>query len=216
MMIMNLTFDKETHTYRIDGAAVPTVTEIVSPITAQKYKADNPILIEQAKRRGTAVHEYTQLIDLGCPLDAIDIEPELCGYVKAYLEFLHDYSPDWTAIEKPVVHPQHLYAGTLDRLGTVDGKPALLDIKTTAQMDRLSRLALAFQLELYSDCLEVKPERLYGLQLKKDGNYKLFNAAEILSATGDYPYINPSPREFLSHLIDLSHIAGGYVWQKMN
>ena len=208
---MKLLFDAESHTYSLNGRKIPSVTEIVSPVLAPKYKSDGTAIIEQAKRRGSKVHEYCQLIDLGCPVEALEVEPELAGYIKAYLSFLRDYRPQWDMVEKPVYHPQGLYAGTLDRHGCIDGKPCIVDIKTTGTMDRLSRLALAFQLALYWKCLACVPARLYGVQLKKSGGYKLFELQQILSK--DYTSMPVRFPDMTNQLINLAYLTGGYEWQ---
>lgn len=212
---MRLTFGSETHAYALDGQPVPSVTEIVAPVMNGKYSGGGSPLMEQAKRRGTLVHEYCQLIDLGCPLEDMEIEPELTGYVAAYLAFLRDYKPRWELIE----HPSYSfdfgapYAGTLDRYGTIGKSPAIVDIKTTGTMSRLHRIALCLQLGYYSrmECIPATVGmEYYGLQLKKDGTYRMYDAAEIFRKdfTG-YSSIIPLAKS----LIELSYLIGGYTWK---
>ena len=170
-----MTYDPEAHAYTVDGKRVPSVTEIAGVLTAGKYSAMNPAILEQAKRRGTLVHEYCEAIDCGVEPEDLDIEPELIGYVNAYLAFLRDWAPEWDYIEKPVWTSE--YAGRADRIGRIDGKTVIVDIKTTASMDRLSKLALLLQLYGYANAWSVmgkgSTRECFGLQLKKDGTYTI-------------------------------------------
>jgi hypothetical protein len=158
--------------YFYDGHLYPSVTEICAPL--QSFADVSPAVLQQAQRRGTQVHEYCQLIDYGVEPDALEVEPELAGYVIAYMRFLRDYKPEWDMIEQPLVSTAEEYAGTLDRFGEIDGRPWLVDLKTTAQPKRPTRISWACQLEGYSRMLECDIYRRADLQLKKDGTYKLY------------------------------------------
>lgn len=182
---MTLDFNEETHSYTLGGKPVPSVTEIVGLLTARKYADTNAALLQQAQRRGTVVHELCEMLDCGVEPEELDIEPELVGFVNAYLAFLRDYRPEWEWIEKPVWTLD--YAGRIDRVGVIDGETAIVDIKTTASMDRLSRLALLFQLFLYREAYMFSvyrdgkaPSLLMGVQLKKDGTYTVHDTKKIL------------------------------------
>lgn len=167
----NLVFDEDRHIYTYDGHIYPSVTEICAPL--QSFDV-SPAVLQQAQRRGTQVHEYTQLIDYGVTAEDLEVEPELAGYVLAYMRFLRDYKPEWTMIEQPLVSTSSHYAGTLDRFGEIDGKPWLVDIKTTAQPKRPTLISWACQLEGYQRMLECYVYGRTDLQLKKDGTYKLY------------------------------------------
>lgn len=202
---MELTFDPDTHTYCIDGKKVPSVTQICDLLTMQKYGA-GAALIRQAARRGSAVHEYCELIDYDAPPD--EIEPELVGYVRAYLTFLRDYRPDWTHVEYPVYHSCLLYAGKCDRRGIIDGKITIVDLKTTSSMDRPAKISLACQLAGYNlAALNMGmpvAEQLMGVQLKRDGTYTVHMQDNIESR-----YKFDSEILFLD-LLSITRLIGGY------
>ena len=167
-----LTFDEATHTYTLDGVQLPSVTE-VTRFCAYDYKSERPWLAEAAARRGTAVHEACALIDYG---EEPEETPEIAGYLKAYRRFLTDYKPEWQLIEHPMgsLALDAGYAGTLDRFGTLNGGPAILDIKT----GQLHDAALSAQMTGYYQLLQherggVLFAELYALKLSKDGTYEL-------------------------------------------
>ena len=171
-----LVFDEDRHIYTYEGHIYPSVTEICAPL--QSFDDVSPAVLQQAQRRGTQVHEYTQLIDYGVTAEELEVEPELAGYVLAYMRFLRDYKPEWTMIEQPLVSVRRYYAGTLDRFGKIDGKHWLVDLKTTAQPKRPTLISWACQLVGYGQMLECDIYRFVDLQLKKDGTYRLFDAGE--------------------------------------
>lgn len=192
---MQIQFDEEKHEYSVDGVKVPSVSEILLPLSADRYKDLNQSILSFAAQRGTAVHEACEAIDYGLnPQVWFGIE----GYVKAYMDFIRDYSPKWEMIEKVVGYVRvpgetPLYAGTIDRYGKIDGKPCVVDIKTYSSLTTDGFISASCQTALYRDAIEsnqladgvpemVKgldaydgdgaPIRRYVLHLKADGNYR--------------------------------------------
>ena len=173
-------FDEAKHIYTIDGKVIPSVTDICSPITADHYGSINSAVLEMASRRGTAVHEATELIDLG---SMPDDDPEIDGYVNAYLDFLLDYQPKWEYVEW-VGHYKGDYdglefCGTVDRAGRVGDEFWVLDIKTTASPTKENYIATCCQTMAYAMMLEAERScDRYILYLKKDGTYRLVDCEE--------------------------------------
>ena len=171
-------FDEATHTYSLDGKKLPSVTEICGLLN--NWGDINPAILMQAARRGTVVHEYCELVDYGVDEDGIECEPELAGYVIAYMRFLRDYKPLWEMVEQKVCSDQFGFAGTLDRFGTIDGKPVLLDIKTSSSVGKLQKIIWACQLSAYVLLLakEGQDVKRWNLVLKRDGKYQIIDASE--------------------------------------
>ena len=176
-------FDEATHTYTLDGAVIPSVTEICAPITCGKYP---PVgVVQQAAARGTRVHELCALYDMDALPD--EIEAELVGYVKAWAAFCRDYKPVWTHIELPlygVTNTGLPFAGTLDRIGEIDGQTRVVDIKTTASLDRPAKVALCEQITGYEwladvNDIDVSCGSGMGVQLFANGNYRVHLIAAI-------------------------------------
>ena len=201
-------YDPATHTYRIDGVAVPSVTQVVDVITASERSAINPAVLAQAARRGTLVHEYTESIDYGIPLEEIEIEPALAGYVQSWLRFKRDWLFTPLHIEKPLYDAEAGYAGRIDRIGTVNGRSAIVDIKTTTNFDRMAKIALACQLAGYErlcmDEIISAPYSKYGVQLKKDGTYTVHDADKIQEK---YKF---DAAQAFSNALQIKKLIGGY------
>lgn len=175
-----LEFNEETHTYTVDGRVLPSVTEICSVADCGELAAMNPAVLAQAQLRGTLVHEYCEAIDNGYDPEELDIEPELVGYVRAYLSFLRDYNPHWELIEYMGYSEVFGYAGTLDRAGIIGGKKYIVDIKTTASPTRITKIKWAMQLSAYSEMVYriFLAEKMIDVKLGKDGNYTIYDHDE--------------------------------------
>ena len=176
-------FDEATHTYTLDGVVIPSVTEICAPITCGKYP---PVgVVQQAAARGTRVHELCALYDMDALPD--EIEAGLVGYVKAWAAFCRDYKPVWTHIELPLygeIDPGQPFAGTLDRIGDIDGRTRVVDIKTAASLDRPAKVALCEQITGYEWLADLNGIEAFcgagmGVQLFASGNYRVHLIAAI-------------------------------------
>ena len=193
---MRIDFNEEKHEYSVDGEKVPSVSEILAPISADRYKDINQSVLAQAAARGTAVHEACEAIDYG--LDP-EIDPSIEGYIRAYYTFLRDYTPKWEMIERIIGYVRYVgdkpyYCGTIDRYGMIDGKPCVVDIKTYASLTTDAYISASCQTALYRDAIESHqladgtPDMVKGLDaysgdggiikryvlhLKPDGNYRL-------------------------------------------
>lgn len=119
--------------------------------------------------RGSDVHLITESIDRGEPDYWSD--SDLSGYAKAWSQFRADTDFRPELIEHPVYHKVRRYKGRLDRLGRFGESKfrILLDIKSGIVADWVR-----LQLAAYAACFD-RPEeiRRYGLQLKKDGTYRI-------------------------------------------
>ena len=176
-------FDEATHTYTLEDVVIPSVTEICAPITCGKYP---PVgVVQQAAARGTRVHELCALYDMDALPD--EIEAELVGYVKAWAAFCRDYKPVWRHIELPLygeIDPGQPFAGTIDRIGDIDGRTRVVDIKTAASLDRPAKVALCEQITGYEWLADLNGIDIFdgagmGVQLFASGNYRVHLIAAI-------------------------------------
>lgn len=166
----DLIFRENDHVYLLDGEQLPCVSDLCRFLHREIYKDAPKWQMEAAAERGSAVHAATQALDT---TGRAEIPDEYLQYLLAYKAFLEDYAPSWDLIEAPMYHPEHRYAGTIDRFGAIRGEATLIDIKTTYTVYKPLCRA---QLNLYRLLLLARGypvHRMYILHLRRDGTYKL-------------------------------------------
>ena len=161
-----LTFDEATHTYCWDGKRVPGVTTILQAL--HNFDGVPAGLLAIAQERGTAVHLACEYLDQGM-LDEDSIDPAIAGYVNAWRLFTAELTPIWSHIEARCFHKVMRYAGTVDRVGIINGKEYVLDIKTSIA----SHAVWGLQTAAYAHALEKERAFRATVQLRIDGTYRL-------------------------------------------
>ena len=117
---MTSTFDAETHTYRIGGAIVPSVTQVIKEVGWVDTTGFN----DAARDRGTLVHAALAGLDSG---KGCELPGEYSGYLHAWEAFRRESGMDaWQGIELPAFSEAYLFAGTVDRFN----RDFIVDIKT--------------------------------------------------------------------------------------
>lgn len=168
---MKIEFYENTHSYRIDGVEVPSVTTLIHDIwMPDKYSNVSKSTLQRAANYGTNVHHLIEAINRG-----EDIETEKHSYeriaVNRYADIKEEHNIKAYSQEEPIgyIHEgKPLYAGTYDLLADIDGDMVLADIKTTAKYDPKY---LSLQLTLYNLALEqtqgIKVDKAYAIWLPK-------------------------------------------------
>ena len=164
-----LEFAENNHIYKIDGIEIPSVSEIMKPLSADFYNGIREETIAFAANRGSGVH---QAIENFLIFGIADIEPESQGYFDAFIKWYEKTQPTLVSTEKQIYHKIFRYGGTADFICYVGDCLTLVDFKTTAT---LNKMLVGVQLEAYKQAFAthgIKFERKIVLQLKKDGKYR--------------------------------------------
>lgn len=156
-----LTFDAGTHVYRYDGRVVPSVTQVLSVLTANDFTYVDAERLAAARQLGTHVHAAIDLYNRG-ELNEATLDPELAPYVFQWRKFLRETGWVVTASEQRVYHPTLKYAGSIDA-GIWQDAPWVLDIKTG-----LVPRTVGPQTAAYQHAMKPKPKRRLCLQLGRD------------------------------------------------
>lgn len=189
---VDIFFDEAMHTYLVDGQEVPSVTEILKPLSNRSYSSVNASVLEYARNRGSAVHEALEIYDLGGDLEVV---PETAPYIQAYLEWEQIYKPRWIGVEQ-IVYTDSFgavdapYIGTLDRIGYLnDGKLSVVDIKTS-NPTKEALVSVCCQTAAYAEAyLDMyDPDEFYiwryALFLKSDGTFRFQECEEYAGKYG--------------------------------
>lgn len=163
----DLHFDPSMHTYSVDGEIIPGVTSIMSILGL--YDGVPSEVLERASERGLNVHWLTEMTDM---LHEVDIPEEYEPYVAAWGQFRDDYGVEFHAIEERVYHPRYGYAGTIDRIATINDCVGVLDIKTTSRLHPETGVQLAAYAEAWNEERSTPfVTHRWAIQLKGDGSY---------------------------------------------
>lgn len=164
-----VSFADTKHIYTVDKREIPSVTTIIKSETDvySDYGSIDQAILDNAADRGNAIHKAIERSIIEGVIAYDDTRDDTQPYLEAYNEFIalkvlipyHSEVKTW--------HPDLGYAGTIDIWGTVYGKPAIVDIKTTY---KLNVPACELQLSGYGLLVEwwtgIDPER-YILKLDR-------------------------------------------------
>ena len=128
-----------------DGKYYPSVTTLLEaypkPYQLLQWMKDvgskSDEIRDAAGKRGSAVHQITDDYDNGMQIDLLGesgqprYSMEEWAMFEKYVDFTTRFNPVWDFIEQQVICPELQLAGTIDRIGTIDGKKYLVDIKTS-------------------------------------------------------------------------------------
>jgi hypothetical protein len=173
-----ISFDEERHEYRIDGYLVPSVTTIIRPLqsmggsdAAREYKR------QIGKALDTAITLWERQ-DLD--MDSVDLA--VLPFFRAWIAFKQD-TGFRVLLNQPIVYSRKLrFAGTPDLLGTrvfdSESPDELLDTKCVWAMDPATAIQTAGYSIAAAESLGIKVKKRAGVQLLRDGTYKLYSYNE--------------------------------------
>lgn len=157
-------FDPDLHVYRVNGETWPSVTTVLSMIT--DFDGIPREHVEAAGRFGTEVHNACHAINIGAQLAAMG--ERTAAYVGQYRRFLRESRIKVTHSEERVANRRLRYCGTLDLRGVLNGRPGVIDIKTSAVVPK----TVGPQVTAYDDCLDPPTRNRWCLHLTAN-DYKL-------------------------------------------
>lgn len=121
-------FDDLSHTYRVAGKVLPSVTQILGVLN--DFSKVPWQVLEAARERGSLVHAAGELM-LQDRLDWSSIDSEIQAYLIGLQKFVKESGAVITGTERRVYHPEQGYAGTLDAIVHWRNGYALVDWKTS-------------------------------------------------------------------------------------
>lgn len=146
--LKELQFCENTHTYTVNGFVVPSVSEIMKPLSAAHYGGIDTDTLNKAANRGTIVHAAVENYLL---FGIEDISKELRGYFDGFKKWIDKVKPVPIKTECRIYHKTLNYAGTADLPCYIDDVPTLVDFKTTATV---AKVLTRVQLEAYKKAFE--------------------------------------------------------------
>ena len=160
------------HRYWVQGKRreLPGVTHVLSAAGLVDYKGISAEVLERAAARGWALHAAAHYFDEN-DLDLTSVDSEIRGYLNGWIRFREETGFIPYAREQVVYSEIHQFAGTLDRVGHLQGNPVLLDIKTVAMLQRSTGPQTAAYAQAVRETGAFEPAVRYAVQLRRDGSY---------------------------------------------
>lgn len=165
-----LTFDSESHTYRLDGQPISNVTRVLK---AEGF-INGDFYTEWGRERGRIVHKATHFLDMGT-LDWDTVDPRIEGYLRADEAFKQATGFEVIISERPMCSFIYRYGTTLDRFGLLNGELADIDFKT-GKAEPWVALQTAAHVIAIKECYPEyadKHIRRFALELRENGTYGL-------------------------------------------
>lgn len=167
-----LTFEENSHTYKLNGIIIPSVSTIMEPLNHAKYSGIKESTLAAAAEKGTIVHNA---IENWIKFGIEDVPSEYKGYFDCFLEFWNMYSPEVIGSELRIYHKQLSYGGTIDLLANISGELTLVDYKSVYTV---SEMTCGVQLEAYSQALTshaINIQKKKILHLTKNGKMDIID-----------------------------------------
>jgi hypothetical protein len=138
-----LTFEPETHEYRLNGVRVPSVTGVLKQAGYVNLSGVPLHVIEAARARGTRVHAALHYL-LENDLDISTVDAADRGYLESAEQYLAAHVQKVISVERRVWSERHCCAGTMDLIAVHDdGFVSIDDFKTGDPADVAADLQTA-------------------------------------------------------------------------
>lgn len=174
-----VTFLESSHSYMLDRAELPSVTQVMSDMGLENASL---WAREHHRDRGRFVHHGCRLV-LDGTYDREGTSAALVPYIDAFQRFLEDEPLDPILAEQPLASETDRYAGTLDLFAVRrrDGARVIYDLKS-GHLPPLVGVQLAGYERLLRNNTSRPPEtgpiERVSIRLSDDGRYKLRDHGE--------------------------------------
>lgn len=128
---------------------------------------------------GSLVHQYAESVLNGSPMQ-IPADEQVVRGCMAFERFMaeHKLEPKEDGIERRIMSKRHMYAGTTDFFGHVDGRLGILDFKTSSGVwDEFWLQTAGYEVALTEELFDGDAEHLWRFLVHLDkttGEYKLY------------------------------------------
>jgi hypothetical protein len=169
-------FSAATHQYTVGTVCVPGIHAV---LRAGGYERGGRWFLPEHQARGRAIHAAALAYDLG---DDVRLPADWRGYFEAYRRFLAAVACRWRWSEHPRVDRRLRYASILDRVGSVNGWPAVVELKTGHPADFHGPQLAGAELLLGPRWLRDVSRRRVAVYLGADAQFKVVTYSDH----GDY------------------------------
>lgn len=179
----NLEFSEKKHEYLLNKKKIPSVTQILAPISKVLYENIEIATLRNKAKIGSKVHKLIELYSKYGLMPSKDEDELVLAYFNQYLEF--NKSIESIIFENEFKgfysNDKMVFAGTIDNIRMIGNSLVLIDYKTVANPNET---ILALQLYGYKliaeQTLGIVINEFKGLCLRKD-SYELFDLTRLVN-----------------------------------
>ena len=162
---------RDTSAYRIDGVRWPSPSEVIGAVGYNSAMLEIPRdILNAAAERGTRVHAWCE--------DYLEDRPrapesDIAPQCSAFLDWMAEVEPEIVAVEAVVKCAALRVVGQADIIAKVNGRLAVVDIKTSAKVYRSHEIQTALYAMAVAEEREDSDElpEVYLLRLGKNGKH---------------------------------------------
>jgi hypothetical protein len=169
---MNLTFEPAEHIYKLDGVIIPSVTQILSPISKVIYEEISMQVLMAKAHLGSKVHK---LIERYLKYNFAQPDEITKPYFEQFILFWdelksnHQVNLIQTEFKGFYKDDKLTYGGTIDFIVEIDKEIWLIDWKTVVNpVDLLLSLQLFGYTQIATQQLNIKIDRVGAVQVNKE------------------------------------------------
>lgn len=171
---MIIDFNKDRHTYLIDGKPAPSISKIIRVGGFVNFSGVSKEIMERAQKFGSAVHKACELHDLD-DLDYDTLAGDLVPYLDGWKSYVSDSGLEIIDVETPVGSKIWNVAGTPDIFGKIGRDYAIIDRKSTASFNPSVQIQTAGYKICKEEMLGIKIKRRIAVLLLPNGKYRPYN-----------------------------------------
>src|SRR5690348_14045834 len=118
---------------------LPGYTRVTEPLQGfSKYDLIDPVVLDNAKDRGTRVHKFCEMYAKGLLFDMSIVDDDCKNYIECFSKWFDDNVEDVIFTEKRFYNEEYKLTGQIDLKAFLKGKeyPFIIDIKTTTGISK--------------------------------------------------------------------------------
>lgn len=172
-MNKNLEFQEKSHSYYLNKKRIPSVTQILAPISKVLYENIEIATLRNKAKIGTKVHRLIELHSKFGLFPSEEEDEDILKYFNQYLEWLKTLENSYifeNEFKGFYSSNELVFGGTIDNIRMIGNSLVLIDYKTVANPNDLILSLQLFGYKLIAEqTLGIVINEFKALCLRKDG-----------------------------------------------
>lgn len=169
----NLEFQEKSHSYYLNKKRIPSVTQILAPISKVLYENIEIATLRNKAKIGTKVHRLIELHSKFGLFPSEEEDEDILKYFNQYLEWLKNLENSYifeNEFKGFYSSNEMVFGGTIDNIRMIGNSLVLIDYKTVANPNDLILSLQLFGYKLIAEqTLGIVINEFKALCLRKDG-----------------------------------------------